>query len=201
MELLGQPARRPILDRVLSMTDAERRVFEIREMYLPRLLKWDDRNFMAFSVEGRYPFLDHELIETALTFSPRALYHRGWVKEPLRRGLTGVVPQTILRRTTKLGFETPQSKWLRTSLRPMMEGFVNDSSPLWSFTSQPEVRAKATMSALAGVSPSEESLQAVFRHWCAEIAGCGCSSRAKRQRPSRLESAAGLRARSPGVPV
>jgi asparagine synthetase B (glutamine-hydrolysing) len=39
------------------------RVNEIRERILPRLLKCDNRNFMAFSVEGRYPFLDHTLIE------------------------------------------------------------------------------------------------------------------------------------------
>ena len=47
------------LAHLLGMNDQQRRLFEIREMFLPRLLKWDDRNFMAFSVEGRYPLLDH----------------------------------------------------------------------------------------------------------------------------------------------
>ena len=60
---------------------------EIRTLYLPRLLKWDDRNSMAFSIEGRYPFLDHELIELCLSFAPEILYRRGWTKWPLRRGL------------------------------------------------------------------------------------------------------------------
>ena len=50
------------------MEYAARRVHEIRAMFLPRLLKWDDRNSMAFSVEGRYPFLDHQLIELCLSF-------------------------------------------------------------------------------------------------------------------------------------
>jgi asparagine synthase (glutamine-hydrolysing) len=36
---------------------------EIRHIHLPRLLKWDDRNSMVFSVEGRYPFLVHRFVE------------------------------------------------------------------------------------------------------------------------------------------
>ena len=91
----GKPNRSPIggerngsarakLARMIAMNDQQRRVFEIREMFLPRLLKWDDRNFMAFSVEGRYPLLDHKLIELSLTFRPEALYNSGWTKTPLR---------------------------------------------------------------------------------------------------------------------
>ena len=47
----------------LQLNEQERRIYDIRNLILPRLLKWDDRNLMAFSVEGRYPLLDHELIE------------------------------------------------------------------------------------------------------------------------------------------
>ena len=163
----GPSAAASVLDRVLSMNDRERRVFEIREMYLPRLLKWDDRNFMAFSVEGRYPFLDHQLIELALSFTPRALYHRGWVKEPLRRGLQGRVPLEILRRRTKLGFETPQARWLGGALRPAIERFVANPSPLWGTVPQSSVQQLAR-EALDTAQPSEESGQALFRHWCAD---------------------------------
>lgn len=155
-----------LLDRVLAMTDQQRRVFEIRELYLPRLLKWDDRNFMAFSVEGRYPFLDHQLIELALSFKPQALYHRGWVKEPLRRGLTGLLPPELLRRRTKLGFETPQHTWLRGPLRAAVESFVNSPSPLWAHVTQAGAAAIAKQ-ALDG-PPAEEASQALFRYWCAD---------------------------------
>ena len=54
------------MQEYFSLSKQERRVFDIRQLILPRLLKWDDRNLMAFSVEGRYPFLDHQVIETAL---------------------------------------------------------------------------------------------------------------------------------------
>ena len=60
-----------VLEEILALEEQARRLYEIREMFLPRLLKWDDRNSMAFSVEGRYPFLDHELIELCLSFAPQ----------------------------------------------------------------------------------------------------------------------------------
>jgi asparagine synthetase B (glutamine-hydrolysing) len=57
------------LQQSLDLNGQHRRIFEMRALFLPRLLKWDDRNFMAFSVESRYPFLDHELIDLCLSFS------------------------------------------------------------------------------------------------------------------------------------
>ncbi len=98
------------LDRLLELDDQQRRVYEIREMFLPRLLKWDDRNFMAFAVEGRYPLLDHRFIELALSFAPQALYRRGWTKEPLRRGLRGMLPQSILRPAVEIRFRDAASR-------------------------------------------------------------------------------------------
>src|SRR5207253_2662823 len=49
-----------VLKKMLALDEQTWRVEQIRNLFLPRLLKWDDRNSMAFSVEGRYPFLDHE---------------------------------------------------------------------------------------------------------------------------------------------
>lgn len=131
------------LQKIVAMNEQERRVYEIRHLYLPRLLKWDDRNFMAFSVEGRYPFLDHPLIELALSFSPNVLYSRGWAKEPLRRGLHGVVPQSVLRRRTKFGFETPQDDWLCNALRPLIESWLSGDSPIWRLVTREAARELA----------------------------------------------------------
>ncbi|MBX7100000.1 MAG: asparagine synthase (glutamine-hydrolyzing) [Myxococcaceae bacterium] len=148
-----------ILSSVLGADAQARRVYEIREMYLPRLLKWDDRNFMAFSVEGRYPFLDHELIELCLSFGPRALYQRGWMKEPLRRGLEGVLPQELLRRRTKLGFEIPGHDWLHGPLRATLEALVASDSSVWELVP----RALGTR-ALEGLAAGNlEAEQFLFR--------------------------------------
>ena len=132
------------LERIMDMNDQQRRVFDIRHMYLPRLLKWDDRNFMAFGIEGRYPFLDHELIELALSFSPEMLFRRGWTKEPLRRGMQGLLPDGIRRRRTKLGFETPQDAWLCGDLRPVIDTWLASDAPLWQYVSRDQVRQVAS---------------------------------------------------------
>jgi asparagine synthase (glutamine-hydrolysing) len=151
----------------MSMTHQERRVHEIRELYLPRLLKWDDRNFMAFSVEGRYPFLDHVLIETALSFDSRCLYRRGWTKEPLRRGLRSLLPAQIVSRRTKVGFATPQDRWLSGPLRPTITDLVSGDSPAWAYTSRDSARRLAER---AWREQGHDNLpgQELFRHLCVD---------------------------------
>jgi asparagine synthase (glutamine-hydrolysing) len=128
------------ITRILSMPEHERRLYEIRNLHLPRLLKWDDRNYMAFSVEGRYPFLDHNLIELALTFHPEVLYDRGWVKAPLRHYMAQLLPRLVLGRRVKIGFETPQDAWLRGTLQPMVHSLLQSDSPAWSYVSRDRVR-------------------------------------------------------------
>jgi len=115
--------------RVLQMSERERRVFELRELTLPRLLKWDDRNFMAFAVEGRYPFLDHKVIEGCLGFKNEALFVAGWTKEPLRRAMLGHLPDAIVRRRGKVGFETPQQQWLKGALGKAVDQMAQNPSP------------------------------------------------------------------------
>ena len=133
-----------ILSKVLSLNEHSWRVEEIRTMFLPRLLKWDDRNSMAFSVEGRYPFLDHELIELCLSFASHTLYHYGWTKYPLRTGLKDVLPYSLQTRRSKLGFEVPQDKWLCGPLRPTLETWLKQDRPLWNYVERADVKQLAT---------------------------------------------------------
>lgn len=114
----------------LSYSHQERRIFDIRNLILPRLLKWDDRNLMAFSVEGRYPFLDHKVIETALQFDYRTLFSGGWTKYPLRLAMQNQIPKEIYWRKSKWGFETPQQKWLSLNLRSMLAQWIKNEKPL-----------------------------------------------------------------------
>jgi asparagine synthase (glutamine-hydrolysing) len=139
----GDGSAQAKLARLLGMNDQQRRVFEIREMFLPRLLKWDDRNFMAFSVEGRYPLLDHRLIELALMFRPEALYGSGWTKSPLRHAMQGLVPRSVLWRRTKFGFETPQDAWLCGSLRPALQDWLGGDAPVWEYVDRQQARRLA----------------------------------------------------------
>ena len=124
---------------ILKMSDHERRIFELRSLYLPRLLKWDDRNFMAFAVEGRYPFLDHELVEHTLSYSRKVLYSSGWTKEPLRQGLKDMLPASIIRRRTKFGFQAPQDEWLVGSLSQVLDRWFQQDAPLWEYVDRMRV--------------------------------------------------------------
>jgi asparagine synthase (glutamine-hydrolysing) len=96
------------------------RLAEIRHIHLPRLLKWDDRNSMAFSIEGRYPFLDHRFVEWAMTLPLEINLKRGWNKLLLREALSNILPPAIQWRRSKVGFETPQSEWIRTTMRSVL---------------------------------------------------------------------------------
>jgi asparagine synthase (glutamine-hydrolysing) len=132
-----------VLKGLLALNGQTRRLHEIRAMFLPRLLKWDDRNSMAFSVESRYPFLDHELIELCLSFAPQTLYRRGWTKYPLRLGLKNHMPSKIRDRRSKFGFETPQDKWFCGALRPELESWLRNDRPVWDYVEREDVRRMA----------------------------------------------------------
>jgi asparagine synthase (glutamine-hydrolysing) len=131
-------------------------------MFLPQLLKWDDRNFMAFSVEGRYPFLDHELIELCLQFRPRLLYDRGWTKCPLRNGLSDLLPSPLRHRRSKFGFETPQDDWLCGPLRPAIEDWLEADRPVWLWADR-EGGKRLAKDAWASIGHTSEVGQILFR--------------------------------------
>ena len=74
---------------------------------LPRLLHWEDRNSMRFSLESRTPFTDYRLVE--YVFSIPAVYkiYNGWSKYLLRIAMKDFLPKEIVWRKTKVGFEVP----------------------------------------------------------------------------------------------
>ena len=154
--------RQNALEKILDLEPRLRRLREVSTFFLPTLLRWEDRNSMAFSVEGRYPFLDHELIELCLSFAPATLYHSGWSKWPLRLGLRKTLPPQIARRREKFGFETPQEDWLRGALRPTLEKWIKKEQPVWALLSQQKVQDLAN-ELWSSTAPQQESSQTLFR--------------------------------------
>jgi len=76
-------------------------------------LLWADKSGMRFSVETRFPFLDHNLIESTIDCAPDMILKNGWTKHILREAMTGVLPEKIRTRKSKIGFETPEHDWIR----------------------------------------------------------------------------------------
>jgi len=98
---------------IRKMTPFEYRIHELVSLRLPRLLKWEDRNSMAFSIESRVPFLDVDLLEFVLSIDPEMNMNGGWTKYLFRKSMSDTLPRNICWRKDKKGFETPQSKWMR----------------------------------------------------------------------------------------
>jgi asparagine synthase (glutamine-hydrolysing) len=87
--------------------------------YLPDdLLVKMDIATMAYSVEGRSPFLDHQLMEFAASLPPQLKMHGGSGKILLKSALRGVLPDEILDRR-KMGFGVPLGRWFREELRDL----------------------------------------------------------------------------------
>jgi asparagine synthase (glutamine-hydrolysing) len=78
---------------------------------LPNLCRYGDRNSMAHSVEMRMPFLDRRVAEFALSLPPGEVFKDGVTKRALRAALRGVVPDRVLDRREKVGYETPERAW------------------------------------------------------------------------------------------
>src|SRR5262249_54850474 len=82
----------------------------IVEDSLPNLLRYEDRNSMAFSIESRVPFLDYRLVEYVFTRAPHLRIHDGWTKWIQRKAIDTKLPSNIVWRRDKVGFETPEQK-------------------------------------------------------------------------------------------
>ncbi len=81
---------------------------------LPHLLRYEDRNSMAFSVESRVPFLTSNLAEFLSSLPEEYLIDRhGSTKTVFRMAMRGIVPNCILDRRDKIGFATPEREWLK----------------------------------------------------------------------------------------
>ena len=75
------------------------------------LLRYEDRNSMAFSIESRVPFLDHRLVEFIRTLPTDQKIYNGWTKYVLRKMLNDKVNDKVVWRKDKKGFVTPQQDW------------------------------------------------------------------------------------------
>lgn len=90
-------------------------VQDLRATNLPGLLRYEDRNSMAFSIESRVPFLTTDLADFVLRLPERFfIANDGTSKYVFREAMRGLVPDAILDRRDKIGFATPESQWLRS---------------------------------------------------------------------------------------
>jgi asparagine synthase (glutamine-hydrolysing) len=126
---------------------------------LPELLHYEDRNSMAHSLEARVPFLDVRLVELLFSLQARELIERGRTKAVLRRAVGDLLPPVVRDRVDKLGFVTPEGRWLRGALGEL----AADTFASASFASRGLVDARTARSRLERHRRGE--LQAGFELW------------------------------------
>ncbi len=81
---------------------------------LPAILRWEDRNTMEASVEGRLPFLLPEVVAFCLRLPDSHLVGpTGETKYVLREALHDLLPAAVRDRRDKIGLAVPLRTWLR----------------------------------------------------------------------------------------
>lgn len=106
-------------------------ILEITTLQLPHLLRYEDRNSMRHSIETRLPFLDYRLVELAISLPLVMKINKGWTKYILRRSIDGNLPEEIVWRKNKFGFESPES-WI-SEYSPRMLTEIQSSKLLKHF--------------------------------------------------------------------
>jgi asparagine synthase (glutamine-hydrolysing) len=90
--------------------------FNTIELGLEELLRYADRNSMAFGREVRLPFLDHKLVEFIFSLPSGLKIHQGWTKWILRKAMDKQLPDEIVWRKDKVGYEPPQQQWMENKI-------------------------------------------------------------------------------------
>ncbi|MGD0408761.1 MAG: asparagine synthase (glutamine-hydrolyzing) [Candidatus Limnocylindrales bacterium] len=107
----GQAIVEPVSQRGTLLT--KKLWFDVASDNLPDLLRYEDRNSMAFGIEARVPFLDHRLAEASLLLPDRLkIGGREERKIVLKTAMQGIVPDDVLRRRDKVAFQPPERRWL-----------------------------------------------------------------------------------------
>lgn len=103
--------------------------FSLTSGSLPRLLRHGDRSSMRFSVESRVPFLTTDMADFLLTLPENYLIsEQGETKRIFRAAMRGIVPDEILDRRDKVGFETPEKNWLLSISKIIRASILEDAN-------------------------------------------------------------------------
>ncbi len=115
---------------------------------LQPLLRYEDKNSMAHSIEARTPFLDYRLVELVLSGREDWFYFGGWTKAPLRMATEHFVPDKIRWRKDKLGFATPEAAWYRAHSQRLLETLFRREGPLWEWMDYDAVKTELSRRSL-----------------------------------------------------
>ena len=128
------------LDKLINKPVLKMQILDILT-YLPDdILTKVDRTSMAVSLETRVPFLDHRIIESAITLPNSLKIRNGKGKYILRKILSNYIPSKLINRP-KQGFAVPIGSWLNGPLKDWAENLLSEKKLLDNnFLNASEVR-------------------------------------------------------------
>lgn len=117
-QLLAEPGAETFLDRVLRL--------DVTTLIVDDPVKRVDNMTMAWGLEARVPFLDHELVELALSMPPELKLKNGG-KHPLKTIARGLLPDAVIDRP-KGYFPVPALKYVRGEFLNFMRKVLNSET-------------------------------------------------------------------------
>lgn len=98
--------------------------FSTMQHGLQELLRYSDRNSMAHGREVRLPFLNAELVQFIFSLPSSFKISNGYTKSILRKLMDDKLPQNIVWRTDKVGYEPPQKQWMENQV---MKDYIHEA--------------------------------------------------------------------------
>ena len=130
--LSGYPVSDAILEEALlggyqNVKEPRQRyfIYDMRGWLSNELLVRADKMTMAHSLEGRVPFLDHELVEFCLTIPSRLKIGAGKTKAVMRHAMKPTLPETTVGRSQH-GFVVPIGEWIRNDWGELVRDLASD---------------------------------------------------------------------------
>ncbi len=112
---INRPPERPLEYETNNL--ANRLRYDLLAGSIIELLKYEDTNSMAFSIESRVPFLFHPMIEYLFKLPMSTKINGRWTKYILRESMKGILPERIRMRRGKLGFPAPSEEWAKRLIK------------------------------------------------------------------------------------
>jgi len=100
-------------------------LFESYTVFLPHILRWGEHSAACFGMDCVMPFSDNRALAEFI-FDVPSIYklHDGWGKYLLRFAMKDIIPDDVRLRKQKMGFYTPEERWLQQLNLDMKDGIA-----------------------------------------------------------------------------
>ncbi len=92
----------------------------------PSILRYEDKNSMANSLESRVPFFDHKVVEYIFKLPVDQKIKFGWNRFIYRNMMKGIIPEKNRLRRSKVGFTNPEWEWIERKSDKFIEIFSSE---------------------------------------------------------------------------